>query len=308
MTDNAAPAEATAPRPDFFIVGAPKAGTTAMTEYLQQHPQVFMLVEKELHFFGSDLAYRRPRPTLDEYLDHFSAARGALRIGEASVGYLYSERAPAEILAFNPRADALIMLRNPLEMVPSLHAQQRFMGQEDIADLGAALDAEPERVAGRRIPPGCDSPWALRYIDCARYARHVERYLDAFGREHVHVMLFDDFVTDTAASYAGVLAFLGVEDSFRPDFAVVNERKSARLRALQRLIRTPPAPVRRLLRATLSEPARVRLRRALYRLNSRADGRAELDPRMRDRIRDAVSEDVARLSLLIDRDLSHWLT
>jgi len=297
----------TEPRPDFFIVGAPKAGTSAMTEYLHQHPQVFMLVEKELHFFGSDLAQLRRRPSPAEYLGYFRHAGAAKRIGEASVGYLYSERAPAEIKAFNSRSDILIMLRNPLEAVPSLHAQQLFMGQEDISDLGQAIDAEAARLAGDRLPVGCDTPWALQYTGNARYARYVAHYLDEFGRDHVHITLFDDFRADPAQAYATVLSFLGVDPSFRPVFDVVNQRKTARSRSVQRLVRTPPAPVRRLARAALPEPSRVRLRRALYRLNTRSRPRDEMAPAVRERIIALVADDVADLGRLIDRDLSGWL-
>jgi len=119
-------------RPDFFIVGAPKCGTTAMATYLSDHPQIFMPVAKELHFFGSDLDYRRRRPTQAEYLAAFERGGQATRAGEASVGYLYSERAPTEILEFSPGADILIMLRDPVDMVRSQHSQELFMGQEDI--------------------------------------------------------------------------------------------------------------------------------------------------------------------------------
>jgi hypothetical protein len=279
-----------------------------MTEYLSRHPQVFMLTEKELHFFGSDLAQLRPRPSLDEYLAYFRDAASARRIGEASVGYLYSERAPAEIRQFNPNSDVLIMLRNPLEAVPSLHAQQLFMAQEDIADLGDAIDAEQARAEGRRLPAGCDTPWALRYIGNARYSRHVARYLDEFGADHVHITLFDDFRADPAGEYSNVLSFLGVDSSFRPEFEVVNERKAARSSALQRFVRNPPAPIRRVARATLTEQRRVRVRRTLYRFNTRSRERASLTPQVRDRIVALVADDVDELGRLIGRDLSGWLT
>ena len=89
-------------RPDFFIPGAPKAGTTALYDYLRQHPQVFLPAAKEIHYFGSDLERRRtPRPTLDEYLRYFADARDELRVGEASVRYLHS-RLAARVLPSCP--------------------------------------------------------------------------------------------------------------------------------------------------------------------------------------------------------------
>ena len=294
-------------RPDFFIVGAPKCGTTAMAKYLGAHPQIFMPVAKELHYFGEDLDYRRRRPTSDEYLAAFNAAGSARRVGEASVGYLYSDRAPAEILEFSPGADILIMLRDPIEMIQSQHAQELFMGQEEITDLESALAAEPERAAGRQIPVGCTAPYLLRYTWIARYADHVERYLEAFGRDHVHVTLFDDFRSNTAAAYADVVKFLGCDPAFAPEFPIVNRRKSARSARLQRIVRDPPAIIRSAARRLLPLGARVRARNALYRLNTAAAAGSPMSDELRARLRAELAPDVARLADLIGSDLSAWL-
>jgi Sulfotransferase domain len=294
-------------RPDFFIVGAPKCGTTAMAEYLRQHPQIFMPMAKELHYFGSDLAYFRRRPTPEEYMACFADAAEARRVGEASVGYLYSEHAPAEILAFSPQASVIVMLRDPLDAIPARHAQRLFVGEEDIEDLEAALAAEPERELGRRVPPACDIPYALRYVWTSRYASHVERYFEAFGRERVHVILYDELRDDTAAAYRETLRFLGCDPNFVPQFPVVNARKRARSRTFQRLIRTPPQPIRSFGFRLLSRPARVRLRRFLYRYNSQPIKPQPMPPELRARLRDELRPDVERLGRVLQRDLSHWL-
>jgi hypothetical protein len=295
------------PRPDFFIVGAPKCGTTAMATYLGRHPQIFMPVAKELHYFGSDLDWRR-RPTTDEYLSCFAGADQARRIGEASAGYLYSDNAPAEILDFNRAADIVIMLREPIEMLRSYHAQALYMGFEDIEDFESALAAEADRARGRRIPPGSTAPSWLLYTRMARFAPHVERYLDAFGEDHVHITLFDDLRADTAAAYADVLRFLGCDATFVPRFPVVNARKGARISRLQRLVRDPPAIVRSAGRWLLPRGARVRSRKALYRLNSRPADLSPISDALRKRLRAEFAPDVRRLSGLIDRDLGAWLS
>jgi hypothetical protein len=294
-------------RPDFFIVGAPKSGTTAMTSYLGSHPRIFMPAAKELHFFGSDLDYRRRRPTEAEYLAAFARAGDAKRAGEASVGYIYSERAPSEILRFSPAADALIMLRDPIEMIQSQHAQELFMGQEDIEDLEAALAAEPDRTRGRRIPPGSTQPYLLRYTWIARYADHVARYLDAFGRDRVHVTLFDDLRRDTAAAFLDVVRFLGCDDGFMPDFPIVNQRKGVRSTRLQRIVRDPPRTLRSAARRALPLAARVRLRHAFYRLNTRDATMSPMSDALRRQLRVEFAPDVRRLADLIGRDLTAWL-
>jgi hypothetical protein len=294
-------------RPDFFIVGAPKCGTTAMASYLGQHPQIFMPVAKELHFFGSDLDYRRRRPTTAEYLAAFAGAGSARRAGEASVGYIYSERAPREILDFSPGADVLIMLRDPVDMIRSQHAQELFMGQEDIEDLEAALAVEPERARGHRIPAGSTQPYLLRYTWIARYADHVERYLDAFGSDRVHVTLFEDFTRDTGAAYADVVRFLGCDAAFRPAFPILNRRKGVRSTALQHIVRDPPEIVRSAARRALPLGARVRLRNIAYRLNTRAASSSAMSDATERQLRAEVAPDVRRLAGLLGRDLSAWL-
>lgn len=293
-------------RPDFVIVGAPKCGTTAMAKYLGEHPEIFMPVSKELHYFGSDLDFLRRRPTTTEYLAAFAGAGDAKRAGEASVGYLYSQRAPDEILEFSPGAYVLIMLRDPIEMIQSQHAQELFMGQEDIEDLESALAAESDRAQGRRIPPTCTAPYSLRYTWMARYADHVERYLGKFGRDRIHVTLFDDFRLDTATAYADVVGFLGCDPTFAPLFPVVNERKSARSRAFQHVVRDPPAIVRSAARRVFPLRARVRIRKALYRLNTRPADVSPISEGLRAQLRAEFAPEVRRLSHLIGRDLSAW--
>src|SRR6266545_5937438 len=130
-------------RPDFFIVGAPKCGTTALNDYLKDHPEIFISARKELHFFGSDLVFRGPRRiTEQEYLSFFAPARHEKRLGEASVWYLYSQQAAAEIKAFSPAARIIIMLRNPVDMMYSLHSQRLYNGRETISDFAKALATE----------------------------------------------------------------------------------------------------------------------------------------------------------------------
>ncbi len=141
--------------PDFFIVGAPKCGTTAMTDYLGQHPEIGMCAQKETQHFATDLYPRfeiRSRHewlTQDEYMKLFEGAQNRKRLGEASVWYLYSSAAPREINEFSPAADIIVMLRNPLQALPSLHSQFVFMGIEPVEDFERALDLDEERERGR---------------------------------------------------------------------------------------------------------------------------------------------------------------
>src|SRR2546429_216975 len=109
--------------PTFFIVGAPRCGTSSLASYLDAHPRIFMSKPKEPHHFGRDLEIRvRPYASRESYLRLFEGV-DADHAGDASVLYLYSSTAPDEILALNPDARIIIMLRDPLEMIPSLHTR-----------------------------------------------------------------------------------------------------------------------------------------------------------------------------------------
>ncbi|MEO8509619.1 MAG: sulfotransferase [Chloroflexota bacterium] len=296
-------------RPDFFIVGAPKSGTTAMYEYLRAHPQLFLPERKELRFFGSDLEVRdRPQPSLDAYLAFFADGGEARRIGTAYVWYLYSQRAAAEIRDFAPNADIIAMLRNPIEMVWSLHSEHLFNGNEDIRDFTAALDAEADRQNGLRIPAHAHLPQGLHYSQVPRYAEQLERYFTTFGRDRVHVILYDDFAADVRSSYRAVLSFLGVEPgSSPPAFEVINANKRTRSEWFRHFLARPPELPRRIIRTVV--PAS--LRRAAYergkRMNVAATRREPMPSATRERLRRVFQPEVERLSLLIGRDLSDWV-
>ena len=157
-------------RPDTFVVGAFKSGTTALYEYLRAHPQIFMCVPKEPMYFGADLTPRYRRMTEQEYLALFADAQPGQRAGEASPWYLYSHSAPAEIAHFAPDARIIVMLRNPVDVMHAQHGQLVFNRREDITDFAAALEAEPARRRGERIPGDAIRPEALYYRHSVHFA------------------------------------------------------------------------------------------------------------------------------------------
>ncbi|MEQ9093167.1 MAG: sulfotransferase, partial [Miltoncostaeaceae bacterium] len=202
-------------RPNFFILGAPKCGTTALSEYLRRHPQVFMSSPKEPHYFCDDFDYYYApgRRSLDHYLHLYDGAGPEhLAVGEASVWYLYSQTAAANIAAFDPGARAIVMLRNPVEMVPSLHSQLLYTVDEDERDPARAWALQEARARGDRLPAGVRVPAFLQYGPAASYAAQIERVMAVFPPERLLVILFDDFRADTAGTYRRTLEFLGVPD------------------------------------------------------------------------------------------------
>lgn len=296
--------------PDFYIVGAPKAGTTAMYEYLRTHPDLYLPARKELRFFGSDLDIRDRQPlTAEQYLAYFAGAPADTLIGTAYVWYLYSRRAAGEIAQFSPDARIIAMLRNPVDMLPALHGEHIANGNEDITDFTAALEAEPERRAGRRIPPHAHLPQGLWYMDVPRYTEQLERYFAAFGRDRVRVVLFDDFVADTAATFRETLGFLGVRGDFGPEsFEPVNVSRRIRSERFRHFLARPPRLPRLIIRTFVPG----RLRRSAYerakRMNIEVAARQPISPATADRLRTTFAPEIERLSTLLARDLTAlWL-
>jgi len=280
-------------RPNFFIVGAPRCGTTSMYAYLWQHPEIYFSVHKEPQFFGSDLTPLAGAIKEEElYLQLFAGAGDEPRRGEASVWYLLSEKAPYEIKAFAPDAKIIALLRDPVRMAHSLHSLYTRSGNEDLPTLEEALAAEPERRQGRGLPSKAYFPEGLIYTDVVRHAAKVERYFEVFGRENVHCILFDDLVNDTAAVYRKTLEFLGVDPEFQAELDHRKAGQRARMLGIRQLRRTPPEVIQRM------QFDHIKLH----------DGapRNPLSAELAGRLRGLFAEDVARLGALLDRDLSAW--
>jgi len=292
-------------KPDFFIVGAPKSATTALYSYLADHPSICMSSVKEPQFFGSDvLGHQRASTTVAKYLSNFDHATGKSRIGEASTAYLASRTAPQEILDFSPAAQVIIMVRNPVDVVHALHSARVFTGMEHITRLELAFDSQETRY-WQSGPFRGEPVRRLDYRGATRFSEQIQRYFDSFGKERVHVILFDDFVNVPSIVYETVLTFLGLRSDSRRNFGVVNDNKRARSPEIQKLLRHPPRSISRLKRLF---PNLVReLRATVERLNVVHEPRAPLEVGFRKRLEMEYAPEVRNLEKLLGRTLDHWL-
>jgi hypothetical protein len=298
--------------PNLFIVGAPKSGTTALSTYLDRHPEIFV-APHEMIYFGTDLAVMdapgRPRRRRDDYyLATFAPHRQERYRGDHSVTYLYSRTAANEIFEFEPDARIIAMVRDPVDQMHSQHSELVYQGEEDITDFAEALAAEDDRRQGRRVPATTTKPFGLLYREIASYAEQIERYLSVFGPERVHVVVFDDFAADTAGEYRSVLEFLGVDPGFAPSFEVVNPNKVVRSSFARDQLRGGSPVVRRLGRLMVpSARSRARLRRRAAAMNTVHRARDDVDPDLRRRLRQEMAPGIHHLERLLDRDLGAWL-
>lgn len=265
-----------------------------------------MSARKELQFFGTDIVLGRPRLTEDQYMANFSTARNETMVGESSAWYFVSERAPIEIKEFNPSAKIIVLFRNPVDMLYSLHNQSVRSELENIRDFEAALEAEEGRGRGLHIP---DNIWVrqrLFYSEVASYGKHLRRYVNVFGWDRIHVIITDDLRDNPAETYSSVLRFLGVRDDFLPQFRVVNASRHYRNESLRLLARHPDFITRRVVMAILPRSIRRRITKALHWINTDISPQPPMKPELRMRLTEKYAPEVQALGELIGRDLSHW--
>lgn len=282
-------------KPNFFIVGMPRSGTTSLYTYLKQHPDIYLSLYKEPHFFGNDLT-RNIYCIQDEevYYSLFAHAGQKKRLGEGSVWYLTSRTAASEIKEFNPTAKIIIMLRNPVDMIYSLHSLYVRTGNEDVTDFQEALDIQQDRMKGLSIPEACYFPEGLLYTEVAKYYEKIKRFVDVFGLENIHVITFDIFTTNTTQCYKDVLKFLDVEPDFKAEFDLKKAAEAIRPQVLHQVRTSHPEVKKKLsnktgLRAHVSPP------------------RAPLTTRLRSYLRELFREDIEKTGQLIGRDLTGLL-
>jgi len=294
--------------PDFFIVGAPRSGTSWLYHALRDHPGAFLPDRKEPHHLSPDLdggtaaeAAWRVRDQHD-YTALFQAARRDQRVGEASTGYLASLAAPARIADVSPEARIIVLVRDPVEQIASLHARRVAAGVEDL-DLRQALDAEPDRLFGRHWPRRPVFMPQAQYRDGACFIRHIERYAERIGRDAIWVGSLDDIAADAPGTYQSVLAHLDLAPRDSPELGRVNQNETVRARRihralhaarLDRTLQRVPSPLRPLAGATL---------RGARRITRRAGPRPSMPADLRDRLREESRADVEALGAFLRRDL-----
>lgn len=301
-------------KPNLFIVGAPKCGTTSLYTYLQTHPDIAMSRIKEPHYFGSDFEAKRfKRHGLDFYFSLWADAGDAKWLGEASIYYLYSRVAAQEIHDFNPDSRIIILVRNPVDMLYSYYYEKRFQGEEPLATFGEALAAEDERKRGRLLPPNLSNmPESLYYRDVARFTGQIRRYHEVFGPDKVRVIVFDDLKADALSVYRDTLAFLGLDlSSVSPDMNAVNPSKVPRSSSITRFFHDPPVwwrygPIA-LGRLLVPKDTRRKVNLLIKRLNTRYEKRPAMEPSIRQQLMSEFYSEIEQLSALLDRDLMHWV-
>ena len=285
----------------------PRSGTTALYYALAQHPAIFAPRLKEACYTCPDLdpGIRRTDTRYfsdpDGYFELFAAARPDQVIGEGCIYNVYSPAAPGRIHALNDNARLLVQIRDPLEQMYSNHALKLIMGDVDV-DFASALEEQARLRATRGMPPINMREYDLR--DKATIAPGLQRFVDVFGRDRIHVSLYEDFAARPAEVLRSVLGFLGVDAGFEPRIEVMVPNRVARWDGLNRTMASPRVigGAKRVVPRALHPVARA-VAAVVFRNNRRRVRRPPMDAELRDRLRAEFRPEVEHLGDLVGRDL-----
>ncbi len=295
--------------PDFYIVGAPKCGTTSLYEYLSAHPSAYVSPIKEPHFFAKDFPSQRRVQDAETYLKLFSGAPEEAVTGEASVWYLYSRDAVREIMKVRPDAKFIVILRNPIEVVRSLHAQQMAGFVENISDFQEAWRAQEDRARGRNIPLHCSEPEQLLYGKICKFSEQIERLFKIVPKSQILVLLYERFFSEPVTEFQKVLHFLGLPFDGRTKFERVNANQWPSHLAIHRFISQPPRLIRPAIVLLRELSRRHGLRLGIfsrYVVGMRVAERPNISESIEDELRDYFAADIKKLEAVLGESLDVW--
>ncbi len=289
---------------DFLIIGAQKAGTTALFEYLGQHRDIFIPAMKEIHYFTRDEFYEQG----DSYLSTFyDRAKAGHVLGGAYAHLMFFPEAAQRVREHNACMKLIAILRNPIDRAYSAYWFARRTGWENSSTFEEALEKEAIRAKGTY-----HERTELTYLAHGHYSEQLRRFLREFGRDQLRVLLTEDLEDTAARSMTAILEWLGVS----PDLSGINLNRKVnvsgmpRFPFLQRLLRSDDSRLQRTIRRYTSPRLRYYImryvRRPLLTKNIRPYRYPPMDPNMRAQLADHFAPLNAELAGLIGRDLSHW--
>jgi hypothetical protein len=296
-------------KPNFFIVGAPKCGTTSLYQWLKAHPDIFMPENKEPKYFCTDLRKQENKnnsahffsiKSKKEYLELFSSSKDESAIGEASTYYLYSKTAPKLIKDFRPEAKIIIMLRDPVEQIISSYNYSVQKGHESAKSLKEALDLEEKR---KNNPPQSLMPRSYLYTEKAKFSKYIKRYEKHFDKNQIKIILLDKIKNNPEGVYQEVLDFLNVsEANFKPDFTHENIGSKPRFHWVNQALKHPKSPVRKLAELvpkSLAKKVRNCINKVLLK-----EGRLNQEGKIKKKLRREFKSEVQKIKKYSDKDLA----
>ena len=284
---------------DFFIVGAPKAGTTSLYHYLSEHPQVEMSSQKEPDYFSDKaiheqgMYYGKNRVnTLDKYESLF-VQKESVVYGEASVSYLFYENVAEDIKKYNPNAKIIIMLRNPIERAFSHYLMDYRLGL--ISDSFENIIAKKSKHKNAHL-------FYQQYIEVSKYATQIQRYLDFFEKESILFIDYEDFKKNVSKTVDKVYDFLNISTEFAAD---INTKYNTFTMPKNKVIRLIYSFV--FLRKILTFLFPIYLVKNIRVLLFKTDKKPELLKETRSQLRIIFNDDIKKLEEVLAKNYSKWI-
>lgn len=275
----------------FFIVGAPKCGTTSMARWLGEHESVYMSPIKEPHFYCTDLS-NRTITTDKAYRQLFKGVNEKhLAVGEASTWYLYSKQAIPQIESEHAEAHYIVLVRDPVEMAHSLYLHNLRVLHEDQPTFDEAWHMQSMRAKGESIPGSCSEPSFLQYKEACSLGTMLGHLFEIVPRERVLILSLDDLKTNPKKEYQRVLSFLKVPDDNRMEFPVENTARGYNSFLLQRAIRYG---------AKLRKSLGIHRGFGLAKFNDRAIERTGISRILKKELEEAFEHEREKLRRLLD--------
>ncbi len=292
-------------KPNLFIIGAPRSGTTSIQKYLSDHPNIF-IPAGEPSFFCPD--YVKPRLSKKEYLNLFKKGKDKKIIGEKTVFYLPSKVAAEKIAQFNPDAKIVVMLRNPIEATYSFHSKMISVGRETIQSFKKAWRKQKSReIEKDNFYKGKLKEKTLVYGEVYKLGKHLKRFYNHFPKENIKAILFDDLVQSEKEVYKEILNFLNLEYDGREDFSKANPHKEPKSKFLNYLLRIRGVITVKRIKKSLGIKGQIGLISRLMKFNQKKSKRKPLDKEFKIKLSSFFEEDIELLSTLIDKNLDNWL-
>lgn len=261
-------------KPNLFIVGMPKAGTTSLYHYLNEHPEIFMSPDKEPSFFSEDIKRKKYREER-EYLELFRNSNENIR-GEASTYYILSDVAPEKIKKFNPRAKIIISLRGPISYINSIHNKQLMKKKE--LNLYSKLKSELGLSKKEKEKILHDRGYGEIYLYGLKKAySNVSKFVKVFGEKNVKIITANGLESTPEKTYKEVLDFLEVEEkNFLPKFRSYNAFGTTKSKIFFRAYKSIKKKMPKISKV-LIEKVPVKTRGKIVELNRRKKKKIEMD-------------------------------
>ncbi len=289
-------------QPNFFIIGAPKCGTTSMSVYLSSHPDIIISNPKEPHYFSKDINNGGIRK-MQEYLDCFSSVdKKANAIGEASTLYLYSKVAVPNILAFNKDVRFIVMLRNPKEVAYSYHQLALKMFGETETNFETAWDYLDDRQEGKHVPAGCPDNKLICYGNIAKFGEQIEQLLSIVDHKKVHFIIFEDLDKNPKKEFQSVLEFLNLDSYYQTNFVIHNPTQTIKNLFVTKMINKAFG-----MKKALGITKQFGIANKIHSSNIKQGKHKLLDNQLLIKMNEFFHDDIQLLSTLLDKDFTHWL-